>query len=155
MKKTSVLLAMFLVTGLGLSGCSNPNDVSLEDAKKGIRALFYDYSQACGVSEERCLEFFKEHNYPTIYDFSSPEVEVALQNFGTDFASYGTPDLDTVQEDPEWTYPESLPCDPVSISTTTPPEGKTFIVTSGGYDVHVTHLEGKFYFYQSLVVTCD
>jgi hypothetical protein len=152
-----LFVSVFIVASVvGTSGCTpNPDAISLDDAKKGIRALFYDYHQACEVSAESCKSFYMEHQHPDVYDFSKPEVKALLAEFDRSWDSYGTPDLSTVAPDPEWTYPPTQACDPVSISSKTPPRGTTFIVTSGGSDVHVTFLDKKFYFYQGLVNECD
>ena len=157
MRKIVMAIALACSSILAMSGCASvdPNSISIEDAKKGIRALFYDYHQACGVSAESCKDFYLKHQHPDVYDFSNPEVKALLANFDQSWDSYGTPDLSTVEPDPEWTYPASLECDPVSISSKTPPRGSTFIVTSGGADVHVTFLENEFYFYQGLVNNCE
>lgn len=140
-----------LVGILGLSGCSlDPNYVSLDDAKKGIRTLFYEATQACNNSARACSFFFQENVHPDMYDFDDPKIMDLVAQIPAGYLSSGAPELDTVQETPDWLFPIQPACDPLSISSTEPPRGKTFIVTLDGRDVHVTHLDGKFYFYQSL-----
>jgi hypothetical protein len=155
LKKVISFLLSFAAL-VAFSGCSaDPNAISIEDGKKGIRSLFYDYRQACDLSVANCLDFYKEHNHPDIYNFSQPEVIELLGNLDQRWGNYGTPDLATVDYDREWLYPESLSCDPVNISLGKPPRGTVFIVTSDGEDVHVAYLDGKFHFFQSLVISCD
>lgn len=154
MKKLFFYICLSAVGVLGLSSCSlDPNYVSLQDAKKGIRTLFYEANQACLNSARACAFFFQENVHPDLYNFDDPKTMDLVVQIPKGYLS-GAPDLETVQESPDWTFPVQPACDPITISTTEPPQGKTFIVRVGNSDVHATHLDGKFYFYSSLAFNC-
>jgi len=128
-------------------------------AKSQIRKLYYDFNQSFRNTADG-IAFIESHNYPGV-----------LQQTSSSWASYKqqwidggiteslSPDLTTVDLDKSWKWTAG-PCHPAMRSA---PKGSTYIVTvtahlfdsSGGQstnqsDVHVTILNGKAYFYQSI-----
>lgn len=130
---------------------SEPVALSVKDLKLEVRNLFYNASQACDVSTTRCTDFILENNYPGLWDTSSSVYKQAVR-LGRSTAG-GTPDTDTLIATPDWLYTNDS-CEPMKIDVTKPFPGRTFMVTSGGDDVHVTYLNGKFHFYFGFYFGC-
>jgi hypothetical protein len=130
---------------------SQPVALSVKDLKLEVRNLFYNASQACDVSESRCTDFIIKNNYPGLWDTSSPIYKEAIRIGRT--TAGGTPDTDTLIETPDWLYTKDS-CEPMKIDVSKPFPGRTYMVTSGGDDVHVTYLNGKFHFYFGFYFGC-
>jgi uncharacterized protein YceK len=150
--KTFRSTVLVLSLALSLSGCAS--GMSLEQAKDGIRQLFYDYRQACDASSSQCKAYYLAHNYPGYYDYSSQVVKDALQYTSFSSSGYEDPDVTTVEEDKEWKFPTSCSLNPVQIKVGSSPKGETYTFKSGTDYVHATYLDGKWYFYQDLNFGC-
>lgn len=158
------VVAVLMIALTGCSGNSSDvakgDEVTLEQAQKLIRTLFYDRQSAWNQGTSQGLYFESSHNYPGAFDAAASAqcaedkrwVEQGLQESVT-------PDIGTVALDEEWVGPTSSEND--WLFSGKKPEGQTFIVsvsTSTKFlnseyspavvsDLHVTILNGKAYFY--------
>lgn len=121
--------------------------IVVKDFSKGLRNLFYDMSQACQQSEKACFNAFIASDYPGLFKFSASQKE-KLQSKYIWTSSPSTPDPSTAIPTPEWVLPLSG-CEKeyVSMDVTKPLPGRTFMVSDGNRDSHITYLKGEFYIY--------
>ena len=155
---------MLLVSLTGCSALSDSNskekEVSLEEAKKIVRTLYYDRQQAWNKGTEEGLYFDAAHNYPGAFD--AEESKKCAIEYGwvrNELKLTQSVDPETLAPDENWTGPVTNERDYLFAGKK--PEGQTFIVThTESYadnftpstaavksDVHVTILNGQAYFY--------
>lgn len=128
------------------------------DLKGAIRTLYYNESQAYSQSTSAGIAFDIANDYPGI---AMPTNSVWKKNvaefISAKFSETDVPDLTTVSPAPTWTMPKTT----CSAAATTPPKGRTYIVTlstsasqlgfatdNSKADAHVTLLDGKVYFFE-------
>lgn len=152
-------LASVAILTVGLALPADAAGVSAT-AKSQIRKLFYDQNQASAASTSAFISYVKSHNYPGVVQSNSSEwASWAIKLKEVNFKKISTPDLSTIDLDPNWKWVAGN-CHPAMKSK---PKGTTYIVTidqtistdyeapvSSKADVHVTILNGKAYFYQTI-----
>jgi hypothetical protein len=124
--------------------------IQVFDLSLGVRKLYYDEAQACLTGEDDCLQYRIQNGYPGLYArVSAADLEVAKSTFN--WIGQGVPDTSTITPDANWVVP-SRPCMDkfYALDVSKPLPGRTFIVTVGDHESHVTFLDGKFYYYHWL-----
>ena len=136
---------------------SEPVKVTVFDVPAMTRTLYYNETQAFAKSTADGLAFDQANNYPGEFDTTGAAwAHGVAQLAASGIKTSAVPDLTTLSPTPTWTVPGST----CNAPGTTPPKGRTFIVTinesntyttylpdSSKADVHVTLLDGKLYFY--------
>lgn len=155
-----IVSALIVFITLNFTLTTNAEAGVSSSVKSQIRKLFYDSSQAFGVSTQNGINFIKSHNYPGVVQMSSP----LWKKWESDLVSINwklneVPDLNTIDKDPSWKWGAGN-CHPAMKA---PPKGDTYIVslnitsssdyeaaTNGRSDVHVTIYKGKAYYYYTI-----
>jgi hypothetical protein len=120
--------------------------LTTKDLKLGIRDLYYNESQACESSEAKCLDATIASNYPGLTVMSAKQKKSVLSRYSV--SRSGTPDLNSILPDTNWLMPsDKCTTKYTKLDFSKPLPGRTYTVDVGGYTVHVTYLEGKFYYY--------
>lgn len=111
-----------------------------------IRKLYYLEAQGCQQSDRACLQAKLSNTYPGLYKVSNAQ----LASISTAFSwkSQGVPIPGTAVEDNTWVLPVRNCMNAFyGLDVSKPLPGRTFIVSLGDHESHVTYVDGKFYNY--------
>ena len=141
------------------------NSLSKSKPTKQIRTLFYGLSQAFASSTSAGIRFIEDNNYPGAVFSKSSQWEESKDNLiSVNFRMNVVPKIATIEKDFEWKVSPSFgeSCWNPKFDNRNP-KGRHYIVTvietrySDGAqtgkeiaDVHVSELNGKFYFWWSI-----
>ena len=119
--------------------------VTVNDLALGVRTLYYNEAQACSNSDS-CFDFRLRNTYPGLYELPIAAATKAKASYS--WTAQGVPDVSSITPDPNWVIPVR-PCMAkyYKLDISKPLPGRTFIVTVGDHQSHVTYLNGKFYYY--------
>ena len=161
-------VALLLVLALASSAIPTSAEANISSKSKvasQIRTLFYNHTQSYIKSTSDGIKYTEKHNYPNSVVINSDEWQMSKESLiSRQYRESAVPNLSTIQEDKNWKItPSSSSCwDPRFDNKT--PKGKHYIVTvnfkaysegslldtSGPSDVHVSVLNNKYYFWQSI-----